>query len=138
MDCNCQNGGESRQRNPLPYRRGMGASNTNCRGQMRNTDRGCMNSSMNASKPMPCPEQHSCRPVQQQSCQPKTRCPENPTCITCALRATERMPVGMTYTPYQEFIRLYEPCEAICRGTIFCDLDKPFLMTNCQQGGGRV
>lgn len=55
-----------------------------------------------------------------------------------ALRATKERPVGMTYTPYQEFICLYEWDRAFCQGTIFADLDQPFLMTNCSQGGVRV
>lgn len=39
----------------------------------------------------------------------------------------------MSYTPSQEFGELYEPAQALCRGTLFPVLDKP-LMT----GGGCV
>ncbi|MBQ8640448.1 MAG: spore coat associated protein CotJA [Lachnospiraceae bacterium] len=55
-----------------------------------------------------------------------------------ALRATDAMPVGMAYIPYQEFGCLYERNQAFCRGTLFPDLDQPFLVTACVQGGARL
>lgn len=58
-------------------------------------------------------------------------------CVMNAMRATECMPLGMAYIPYQEFESLYEWDKAFCQGTLFCDLDKPFLVTDCAQGGGR-
>ena len=36
-------------------------------------------------------------------------------------------PVGMAYVPYQQWKNIYEPAVGIDRGTIFEDLDKPFL-----------
>ncbi len=35
-------------------------------------------------------------------------------------------PLAMVYSPYQQFDNLYEPDEAICKGTLFAELDKPF------------
>lgn len=36
-------------------------------------------------------------------------------------------PVGMAYVPYQKWKNVYEPSVALERGTVFEDLDKPFL-----------
>lgn len=36
-------------------------------------------------------------------------------------------PVGMCYVPMQKLTTVYEPDNAWKRGTIFPDLDKPFL-----------
>jgi hypothetical protein len=35
--------------------------------------------------------------------------------------------LAMAYFPYQEWRKLYDPCEAITQGTLFKELDKPFL-----------
>lgn len=35
--------------------------------------------------------------------------------------------LAMVYSPYQHFDELYETGEALCRGTLFRALDKPFL-----------
>lgn len=36
-------------------------------------------------------------------------------------------PIGMAYVPYQKWKNVYEANVALERGTIFEDLDKPFL-----------
>ncbi len=36
-------------------------------------------------------------------------------------------PVGMAYVPYQQWKNVYDPSVALDRGTVFEDLDKPFL-----------
>ena len=36
------------------------------------------------------------------------------------------MSLAMVYSPCQEFTGLYAPEEALCRGTIFMELEKPF------------
>ena len=36
-------------------------------------------------------------------------------------------PVGMAYVPFQQWKNVYEPSVGLDRGTIFEDLDKPFL-----------
>ena len=40
--------------------------------------------------------------------------------------------LAMVYSPCQTFEELYEPCEGLRRGTIFVQLDKPFLGDRCQ------
>ncbi len=40
---------------------------------------------------------------------------------------TENFPVGMAYVPMQTWGPIYEPGKALCQGTLFPDLDKPFL-----------
>lgn len=34
--------------------------------------------------------------------------------------------LAMVYSPYQKFESLYDPCQGLQRGTVFCQLDKPF------------
>lgn len=47
-------------------------------------------------------------------------------CSNCNLSVTDVLPVGMTYASMQVFRKLYTPEEALCRGTLFCELDLPF------------
>lgn len=37
-----------------------------------------------------------------------------------------RMPLGISYVPWQEFSTMYEPMKALERGTAFPELDFPF------------
>lgn len=41
------------------------------------------------------------------------------------------MPLAMAYVPWQKWCEIYDICEGFSRGTIFCELDKPF----CGRGG---
>jgi len=47
-----------------------------------------------------------------------------------ACDAVDVCPLAMAYVPFQRWCETYEPAEGWCRGTIFPELDKPFL------GGG--
>ncbi|MCI8649912.1 MAG: spore coat associated protein CotJA [Anaerotruncus sp.] len=48
------------------------------------------------------------------------------------LLCPDTMPaLAMTYSPLQEWETVYEPEKALCRGTIFPGLDKPFLEGGC-------
>ena len=38
----------------------------------------------------------------------------------------DKLPLTMTYTPMQSFGNIYSEQDALTRGTLFCDLDKPF------------
>ncbi len=38
----------------------------------------------------------------------------------------ERFPVAMAYVRWQKLEEMYEPEKALCRGTLFPELDKPF------------
>ena len=40
----------------------------------------------------------------------------------------EHMPIGMAYVPWQQWRCLYEPKDALKRGTLFEELDLPFEM----------
>lgn len=59
-----------------------------------------------------------------------------PECSTCTEKHTENfcmhdpisgMPIAMAYVPWQEWRNLYPAEKALCRGTIFEELDKQFL-----------
>ena len=39
----------------------------------------------------------------------------------------EGQPLAMAYVPWQQWRDIYEPCMGFQRGTIFRELDKPFL-----------
>ena len=41
--------------------------------------------------------------------------------------SSEQFPIGMTYVPMQTWENLYCPSQALEHGTLFADLDKPFL-----------
>ncbi len=38
----------------------------------------------------------------------------------------ENMPIAMAYVPFQQWRNIYEPRQALQRGTIFKELDLPF------------
>lgn len=46
---------------------------------------------------------------------------------TCMHDPLNGLPIAMAYVPWQEFKDLYSAEKAFCRGTIFEELDKPFL-----------
>lgn len=39
----------------------------------------------------------------------------------------KEMPIGMLYVPYQSWRKIYDPQVALERGTVFEELDKPFI-----------
>ena len=39
----------------------------------------------------------------------------------------EETPLAMAYVPWQQWQQIYEPCQGFRQGTIFRELDKPFL-----------
>ncbi len=47
-----------------------------------------------------------------------------------AANCINSMPLTMAYVPMQSFGVVYEPEKALCMGTVFPDLDKPF--TGCK------
>lgn len=44
-----------------------------------------------------------------------------------AIDCLQGLPLAMAYVPWQEWKEIYEPPMALARGTLFPDLDKPFL-----------
>jgi len=55
----------------------------------------------------------------------------NDLCGACAYENDEKklscLPIAMAYVPMQRFQELYNPETALCAGTLFKELDKPFL-----------
>ncbi|MBQ8815011.1 MAG: spore coat associated protein CotJA [Lachnospiraceae bacterium] len=45
--------------------------------------------------------------------------------VTCVANAN--FPVGMTYVPMQKWGPLYDHQKALCQGTLFPEMDKPFM-----------
>lgn len=53
---------------------------------------------------------------------------QNPTAPSCQQQYNlENMPLAMAYVPWQHFSQVYEPDKALAYGTIFPELNKPFL-----------
>ena len=46
----------------------------------------------------------------------------------------EEYPLAMVYSPYQEWRQIYTPDVALCRGTLFSELDLPLEAINCRKG----
>ena len=44
-----------------------------------------------------------------------------------AMRYSIDAPLAMAYVPWQKWQDIYEPCKGLEHGTIFRELDKPFL-----------
>ena len=49
------------------------------------------------------------------------------------LRFPDNTPLAMAYVPFQQWGEVYNDEEALCRGTIFPDLDLPFGKGGSQQ-----
>ena len=64
--------------------------------------------------PCPCAERNTCE------CDDRTTMPE-------LSFTSDQFPIGMTYVPMQCWQNLYCPEKALEQGTMFADLDKPFL-----------
>ena len=73
------------------------------------------------------------------------KCPEMPKCtapVTCPgwsapsqtspAENIDQFPVGMAYVPWQQWQQVYSLDVAMSVGTIFPDLNKPFIMGGCQ------
>lgn len=47
----------------------------------------------------------------------------------------EETPLAMAYVPFQKWEKPYDPEAALCRGTIFPSLDKPFIGEEAVRNG---
>ena len=47
--------------------------------------------------------------------------------VCCDLSAANSLPLTMGYIPMQEWCNTYDTQTALCRGSLFPELDKPFL-----------
>ncbi len=52
--------------------------------------------------------------------------PPKPEECKCDLSCVDQLPLASTYAPMQVFRNLYSPEEALCRGTLYRELDLPF------------
>lgn len=44
-----------------------------------------------------------------------------------SLKLPEGLPLAMAYVPWQRLDKMYAPVEALRRGTLYPELDKPFM-----------
>lgn len=56
----------------------------------------------------------------------------NQDCPDTSIGGMERYPVGMGYIPWQQWQQTYSLEKGLNRGTIFPDLDLPFMMGRCR------
>lgn len=64
-------------------------------------------------------------------CKNGDSCPIN----KCDFSCVDDFPLAMAYVPMQRFENLYSLDEALCAGTLFKDLDKPFLGSKAERKG---
>lgn len=57
---------------------------------------------------------------------------QRPACSNKRMDDCSQFVVGMAYVPWQHWQQTYPICKGFRRGTIFPDLDKPFLMGRCR------
>lgn len=57
-----------------------------------------------------------------------------PSCAIAQDDVCDGVPLAMAYVRMQEFDNLYTPEEGFSAGTVFCELDKPFLRGGCVNG----
>ena len=58
---------------------------------------------------------------------PVERPQQRPDDCKCDLSCVDTLPVGSMYAPMQVFRKLFAPQQALDRGTLFCELDLPFM-----------
>lgn len=56
--------------------------------------------------------------------------PPVPVQLTEFNRELQDLPLAMAYVPIQSWGDTYPPCKALCRGTLFPQLDLPFCEVN--------
>lgn len=74
------------------------------------------------------PAENVCNRQPDNNCmaQPKVNC-DNKNDNHCGHRQDIMMPLAMAYVPWQRFVKMYELDVAFVQGTVFPELDKPFL-----------
>lgn len=50
---------------------------------------------------------------------------------SCPYQGLDRLPLAMSYVPWQQWQNIYEPSKGLWVGTIFQDLDLPFCERSC-------
>ena len=75
---------------------------------------------------------NNCYPYQQSAAgEAETPCERSNDIAFDSARAEGEKSLAMFYSPYQSFDSLFDYSSALCKGTIFRDLDKPFLSKGC-------
>ena len=66
----------------------------------------------------------------QMRCVRPSASPSVPVQLTEFNRELQELPLAMAYVPIQSWGDTYAPCKALCRGTLFAQLDMPFCEVN--------
>lgn len=101
---------------------------------------GCARRDMSCRKPDHCADVSDEKP-RMQNASPMARrseCADTDTCMNEQKNVAplRRFPLAMVYSPHQEWQKLYEPEEAMSRGTLFSELDYPWYPTACDRSCG--
>ena len=81
-------------------------------------DNNCRNQYYRGRAQSPCQPIDNCRRRREEEC-------------GHADNAMEGMPLAMAYVPWQHWKDTYEPCKALKIGTIFPELNLPFMERSC-------
>lgn len=97
-----------------------------------------MNPSAGCSgQPQTCLNSWAEQPVQTQPVFWNQQAPQWPMpdyyCPDTSPKGMEQYPVGMGYVPWQQWQQTYSLEQGLNRGTIFPDLDLPFVMGRCRK-----
>ncbi|NLZ45903.1 MAG: spore coat associated protein CotJA [Clostridiales bacterium] len=65
----------------------------------------------------------------------KMYCSDAESCGEPTGRFPEEMPLAMCYVPMQKWDKIYDPVTGLQRGTIFAELDKPFIGEEAVRSG---
>lgn len=111
--------------------------NYNYQQQYRRNRSACSSVDMNRTGYMQTRAANSCSHVQpdinRNVCiQPDTSnsagCGQKPSCL---YQGVDRLPIAMAYVPWQQWKKVHPPCKALRAGTIFPELELPFLERSC-------
>lgn len=72
-------------------------------------------------------EQPNCQMPREKECCKAPEMPMPREKSSCHMHMKKDWPIGMTYVPMQQWRELYQPDEGFHQGTIFKELDYPFL-----------
>ncbi len=97
-------------------------------------------------KPIKCPERPACPSAEKPAETGCMKCPDWSTgtspawcgntpwmpAVTAPAENIDQFPIAMAYVPWQQWRQIYSMDAALGRGTIFQELDKPFIMGGCR------
>lgn len=112
----------SRNQNRQGYRRSGSSPQSTARQNMMRQE-ACRQQRMTNTCPSPEPSSRHCDNGAAKS--------DNACNIAYMTDELHHMPVAMAYVPWQRFNDTYDPCKSLQAGTIFPELDMPFLIGRC-------